>query len=270
MLEKSILIDANTKNKPYIYFYIKNENLSTNSLVKLLNSTEALIYLGLFNVIYKLKLEILGITKESKLNLAENDFFRYLDFKRNYTTIYVENELNLKYHKLSKVEKNNFDKLEYFELQFKESYYSFLSNKYLHENHEDLIIKDKFLNGPDFDYEIFLEWVRSRFSDNLIIKEINTNHSYEILLDFVAISTILGFPDNQVTSNLILFIVERLRTSLKQKFRNLKNPEVELIKVLSDGEEIIIREPQDKNCEYDIKVVLGDERYIHMKKTNKK
>ncbi len=46
-------------DEPYIHFYIKDSQLSSSQLVKILNSTEALIYLGLINFVTKTKMRIL-------------------------------------------------------------------------------------------------------------------------------------------------------------------------------------------------------------------
>lgn len=214
-----ISYDENNPNlEPYLNIYIKDKNLSSDYFIKLINSIETLIYESLIHTIQ--------VHKVNSLESNDFDVYNYLDS--------IENK-------------------------FWDGYYSFLVNKHYPHNifclQHEKNIENKFWGKSDFDYEEFILWIRSRSPHNLIIKEIYTGQSYNLILDFSKIVLILSLYNYPIIIDMGSFILERLKQAIDDKFPNPRSAQNELINIM-DGN-VIINEPRNHG-EYDFEIEVGE------------
>lgn len=218
----------NPNLEPYLNIYIKDKNLSSDYFIKLINSIETLLYESLIQTIHDHKVK---------------------HFKK------IE-------HSTNSVESHNLEVYNYLdsiENKFLAGYYSFLVNKYYPNKisclHFEKNIANKFWGKPDFDYEEFILWIRSRSPHNLIIKEIYTGNSYNFILDFSQIVLILSLYNYPIIGDMGNFILERVKQAIDDKFPNPKSAQNELISII-DGN-VIINEPRNPG-EYDFEIEVGE------------
>jgi len=236
-----------------LYIYIKESRFSADSLVRLLNAVEALLYQGLISSISKIQRTFPGVNSYGGVS--------YEPLRES-----------------GKIDDYKF--LESIKHNFEDAYTSFLIEKYIYgrisEKKEQYplgpmvykeFIDNKFWKRPDFDYREFIEWVRSYSSASLSVVGIRTENSLELFFDFATIASIIALQNYPVVDNIVRFFIEKLKQAVKDKLHNPKSPEKELITVVikDKGEEIIIHEIENKSSKYDVVIQFGEGKFIHYK-----